>query len=179
MNAYASLPWKCIKYNLELQTFVQSPHFQFLHCFLSDWLEIGHVFVCEFRPPRHLSWTVELLASEIWDLTLSILLLTKASRAFLDHGDVYSSSILLLQGLIQQTLKMCQLVFPLPTFPPSLPPAICFELLAQELFSLWFQKFASHSKKPCYFVLFGTWQESERNTKKKKRIFFSFFFLMI
>lgn len=98
------------------------------------------------------------------------------SKAFLDHGDVYSSSILLLQGLIQQTLKMCQLVFPLPTFPPSLPPAICFELLAQELFSLWFQKFASHSKKPCYFVLFGTWQESERNTKKKKRIFFFFFF---
>lgn len=44
--------------------------------------------------------------------------------------------MLLLQGLIQQTLKMYWLVFPLPTFPPSLPPAICFELLVQELLSL-------------------------------------------
>lgn len=31
---------------------MQSQDFQFLHCSLSDWLEIGHVFVCEFRPPR-------------------------------------------------------------------------------------------------------------------------------
>lgn len=69
-----------------------------------------------------------------WDVALSILLLTRESRAFLDCGDVHLLFIFLLQGLIQQTLKMYQLVLPLPTSPPSLSPAVCFELFAQDFF---------------------------------------------
>lgn len=100
-----------------------------------------------------------------WDVALSILLLTREGRAFLDCGDVHLLFIFLLQGLIQQTLKMYQLVLPLPTSPPSLPPAVCFELFAQDLFSLRFYKFALHSKKPAilFSLVFG------RKTKRTQR----------
>lgn len=105
------------------------------------------------------------VAAQAWDVALSILFLTKQSGAFLYCGDVHSLFIFLLQGLIQQTLKMYQLVLLLPTSPPSLPPAICFELFAQDLFSLWFYKFALQSKKPAilFSLVFG------RKTKRTQR----------